>query len=164
MTGCTDNKYLFSDNCNVLANAIGELSVMEKISIARRRLEINKIPVMAPAKLCSIDEKGGFAETSKEMAFPLTGAQINRLNSLDLNGLGKLFWSQMFQEKEGVLILKLEQETIGNLLDCKEAAALLGVSRQSIYRLVKHQRIKALHIGRALRFTREELSRFVTLY
>jgi excisionase family DNA binding protein len=43
----------------------------------------------------------------------------------------------------------------------REAAALLGISRATLYRLVAAGRLRAVRIGRAALIPREELARFV---
>jgi excisionase family DNA binding protein len=47
------------------------------------------------------------------------------------------------------------------LLDTKEAAQLLHVPQSTLYELVKSCRIPHVRLGRALRFTRAELGRWV---
>jgi len=47
------------------------------------------------------------------------------------------------------------------LLDADEAAELLHVPRSTIYELVRSRRLPHVRLGRSLRFTREQLARWV---
>lgn len=48
------------------------------------------------------------------------------------------------------------------LLTATDAAALLHVSRTTIYNLMATGQLRPVHIGRACRITRAELERYVT--
>ena len=47
------------------------------------------------------------------------------------------------------------------LYDADSAAELLGVSRSTIYKLIRQGRLKGVHIGKARRFSRQELDALV---
>ena len=47
------------------------------------------------------------------------------------------------------------------LLTTTEAAALLNVGRTTLYQLMWSGQLRAVHIGRSVRFTRQELESFV---
>ena len=48
-----------------------------------------------------------------------------------------------------------------SLLSVREACSLLKISKRKFYDLVRSGQVKAVRIGRALRFERNELSRFI---
>lgn len=47
------------------------------------------------------------------------------------------------------------------LLNADEAAQLLHVPRSTLYELVRSRRLPHVRLGRSLRFTREQLARWV---
>lgn len=49
------------------------------------------------------------------------------------------------------------------LLDANEAARLLRVPRSTLYELVRSRGLPHVRVGRALRFTREDLSEWITI-
>lgn len=47
------------------------------------------------------------------------------------------------------------------MLNAEEAAELLNVPRSTLYELVRSRHLPHVRVGRALRFTREQLARWV---
>jgi excisionase family DNA binding protein len=50
------------------------------------------------------------------------------------------------------------------LLDASEAAQLLRVPRSTLYELVRSRGLPHIKVGRALRFTRADLSRWIVAH
>jgi excisionase family DNA binding protein len=50
---------------------------------------------------------------------------------------------------------------MGTLYNAKEAGARLRISESTVYRLLRAHKLKGLKIGRALRFTEEEILSFI---
>ena len=50
---------------------------------------------------------------------------------------------------------------MSSLLNAKEAGERLRISESTVYRLLRGRQLKGLKIGRALRFTEEELAGFI---
>jgi excisionase family DNA binding protein len=48
------------------------------------------------------------------------------------------------------------------LVDVSEAAAILAISRSSIYQLIWSEQLMPVRIGRSVRFSLEQLEQFVT--
>lgn len=55
----------------------------------------------------------------------------------------------------------MSRSDLPRLRDLEEAAAVLNVSPRSVQRLVRDHKLKAVHVGRSLRFHPDDLAAFI---
>lgn len=58
-------------------------------------------------------------------------------------------------------LIRLENCEYPDVLKVEDAQAILGLSRISIYRLIKSQQIQAFQIGRVYKIPKKEMSKFL---
>lgn len=103
------------------------------------------------------------SEEEKNLAFPLTGSQVETLGELnDLKDPD--FTATIQQDIEGLFVLEIHsnKNSMKRLMNAAEVSLKLGLSRSSIYRLVSGGRLRAYRIGRLLRFAPEDVDAFLS--
>jgi excisionase family DNA binding protein len=73
----------------------------------------------------------------------------------------KIFSLNAFLLKRGVFIGYAIIAYMSTLYNAKEAGARLRISESTVYRLLRAHKLHGLKIGRALRFTEEEILLFI---
>jgi excisionase family DNA binding protein len=137
---------------------------MQKISIARRRIELKRptdfgVPLAhqdrgtTSAQAVPSEETSPVDGSRTQFSFPLNHEQSSQFSSLVTSEKEPLL-GVLKRENSGVFVLTLkrQQGLCHRLLTAREVSEMLGLSLSSIYRLVKSGRLMAYRINRLLRF------------
>jgi excisionase family DNA binding protein len=145
---------------------------MRKMSIAQRRLESDQVIDFTRAELRAQWRRGTSVrnryppvqslrkqkakpvQTAKVLSFPMTSEHAGAFDSFLQSGESQRTLATLSRE-QGLFILRVEapaKQQSKELLSCRKAARMLGVSRVTIYRWVREGRLRAYRLGRMLRF------------
>lgn len=152
---------------------------MSKISIARRRLEVNSRHALPRLTQDHFDRRQSLSLVGRDskvkpvdreaddraLAFPIPSSDAQLIESLapHLSQLDQPINATLHREG-AVLILRIQPpSTAKKLISCDQVSEMLGMSRSSVYRLVRNGRLPAYRIGRILRFDPADVFAFLTM-
>ncbi len=152
---------------------------MSKISIARRRLEVNSRHEPAGLAEDHLDRRQSFSlvgrnsavelidreRDDRALAFPIPVSDALLIESLapHLSRLDQPIHATLHREG-AVLVLKIQPPAEAKkLISCEQVSDMLGLSRSSVYRMVRDGKLPAYRIGRILRFDTSDVFSFLTM-
>jgi excisionase family DNA binding protein len=151
---------------------------MSKISIARRRLEVSNRHEVARLAEDHFERRQSFSvvgrsteakpidreEDHRALAFPIPASDARLIERLAPHLSREDQPINATLRREGaLLVLKIQPPAAGKkLVSCEQVSEMLGVSRSSVYRLVRDGRLPAYRIGRTLRFDTADVFSFLT--
>ncbi|MEJ2082893.1 MAG: helix-turn-helix domain-containing protein [Acidobacteriota bacterium] len=152
---------------------------MPKISIARRRLEVNNRQELPDLSQRQYERRHSFSLVGRDptarsidqqaddraLAFPIPDSDARLIESLapHISRLDQPINATLHREG-AVLVLRIQPPAVAKkLISCEQVSEMLGVSRSSVYRLVRNGKLPTYRIGRALRFDPSDVFAFLTM-